>query len=73
MDWTTGDRFPAVVRDLSIFHSIQAGAGVHPTCYPMGTRHFFPGGKAAGLEAAEIKNGEVIPPLPKTSLWALHY
>jgi hypothetical protein len=27
---------------------IQTGSGSHPASYPMGTRGYFPGGKAAG-------------------------
>jgi hypothetical protein len=28
-------------------HVVQPGSGVHPTSYPMGTREYFSGGKAA--------------------------
>jgi hypothetical protein len=29
-------------------HRVQNGTGAHPNSYPMGTRGFFPGGKADG-------------------------
>jgi hypothetical protein len=29
-------------------HRVQNGSGAHPASYPMGTRGFFPGNKAAG-------------------------
>jgi hypothetical protein len=48
MGWTAGVRFPAVVRDFSVLHNIQAGSGDHPASYPMGTRGSFPEGKVAG-------------------------
>jgi hypothetical protein len=35
-------------REFSVLHVIQKGSGVDPTSYPMGTRGFFPEGKAAG-------------------------
>jgi hypothetical protein len=36
-------------QGLSFFlhHCIQTSSGAHPASYPMGTRGFFPGGKAA--------------------------
>jgi hypothetical protein len=75
-DWTTGVRFPTVVRDFSLLDSVQTDFGAHPSSYPMGTGGFFPGVKRPGCEAdhsppssAEIKNGECIPPLPHASSW----
>jgi hypothetical protein len=41
-------RFPAGVGNFSLHHCVQNGSGAHPATYPMGTRGFFPGGKAAG-------------------------
>jgi hypothetical protein len=40
-------RFPVGAGNFSL-HRVQNGSGVHPASYPMGTRGFFPGGKAAG-------------------------
>jgi len=34
---------------ISLRHRIQTGTGTHPIFYSMGTRDFFPGGKAAGV------------------------
>jgi hypothetical protein len=34
--------------NFSLHHRVQNGSGFHPASYPMGTRGFFPGGKAAG-------------------------
>jgi hypothetical protein len=34
--------------NFSLHHRVQNGSGAHPASYPMGTRGFFPGGKAAG-------------------------
>jgi hypothetical protein len=42
-----GIRVP-VSQELSLFHVVQTGSGVHPTSYPMGTGSSFPGGKATG-------------------------
>jgi hypothetical protein len=41
-------RFPAGAGNFSLHHHVQNGSGVHPASYPMGSRGFFPGGKAAG-------------------------
>jgi hypothetical protein len=41
-------RFPAGAGNFSLHHRVRNGSGVHPACYPMGTRGSFPGGKAAG-------------------------
>jgi hypothetical protein len=41
-------RFPAEAGNFSLHHLVQNGSGVHPASYPMGNRHSFPGGKAAG-------------------------
>jgi hypothetical protein len=41
-----GVRVPAGSK-FSLLHIVQAGSGVHPTSYKMGTGGFFPGGKAA--------------------------
>jgi hypothetical protein len=40
--------FPAVAGIFSLYNRVQNGSGAHPTSYPMGTRGYFPGGKAAG-------------------------
>jgi hypothetical protein len=44
-------RFPPGAGNFSLHHRIQNGSGAHPASYPMGTRGYFPGGKAAGREA----------------------
>jgi hypothetical protein len=41
-------RFPAEAGNFSLHQRIQKGSGSLPASYPMGTRGFFPGGKAAG-------------------------
>jgi hypothetical protein len=41
-------RFTAGVGNFSLHHRVQNGSGAHPVSYPMVTRSFFPGGKAAG-------------------------
>jgi hypothetical protein len=33
---------------FSLLYVVQTSSGAHPASYPMGTRAFFPGGKAAG-------------------------
>jgi hypothetical protein len=38
---------PEGASDFSLFYSVQTGSGAHPASYPMGTRSFFPKGKAA--------------------------
>jgi hypothetical protein len=50
--WATGwmirGRVPAGAGNFSLHHGVQTGSGAHPDSYPMGTRYFLPGGKAAG-------------------------
>jgi hypothetical protein len=41
-------RFPAGAGNFSLYHHVQNGSVAHPASYPMDTRGFFPGGKAAG-------------------------
>jgi hypothetical protein len=41
------DRFPAGAGNSSLHHRVQNGSGPHPASYPVGTRSFSPGGKAA--------------------------
>jgi hypothetical protein len=41
-------RFPARDGNFSLHHCVQNGSGAHPASYPMGTRGYFPAGKAAG-------------------------
>jgi hypothetical protein len=41
-------RFPAGAGNFSLHHRVQNGSGAHPTSHPVGTRVYFPGGKAAG-------------------------
>jgi hypothetical protein len=41
-------RFPAENGNFSLHHRIQNGSGAHPASYPMGTRGFLLGSKAAG-------------------------
>jgi hypothetical protein len=47
-DWGSRVRFPAAAGNFSLNHRVQNGSGAHPASYPMGTRGFFPGAKAAG-------------------------
>jgi hypothetical protein len=47
-DWGSRVRSPAGARKFSLYYCDQNGSGDHPASYPMGTRGFFPGGKAAG-------------------------
>jgi hypothetical protein len=39
----------AEAGNFSLHHRFQNGSGAHPASYPMGTRGFFPEGKAAGV------------------------
>jgi hypothetical protein len=41
-------RFPVEAGNFSLHRRVQNGSGAHPPSSPMGTRGFFPGGKAAG-------------------------
>jgi hypothetical protein len=41
-------RFPAGAGNFSLHRRVQNGSGAHPASYPMRTRGFFPGVKAAG-------------------------
>jgi hypothetical protein len=41
-------RFPAGDGNFYLHHRVQNGSEAHPASYPMGTRGFFPEGKAAG-------------------------
>jgi hypothetical protein len=41
-------RFPKRAGNFSLHHRIQNGSGAHTASYPMGTRGYFPRGKAAG-------------------------
>jgi len=43
MDWGVAE-----ASNFSLHHSAQTGSGAHPASYPMETRGYFPGGKAAG-------------------------
>jgi hypothetical protein len=50
-------------RDFSLQYIVQTGSRVHPDSYPIGTRSYFPGGKADGHDAghsppsgAKVKN-----------------
>jgi hypothetical protein len=47
-DRGSGVRFPAGAGNFSLHHRVKNGSGAYPASYPMGTRGFFPGGKAAG-------------------------
>jgi hypothetical protein len=40
-------RFPEGAGNFSLNHRVQNGSGAHPASYPMSTKGFFPGGKAA--------------------------
>jgi hypothetical protein len=41
-------RFPTGARNFSLHHRVQNGSVAHPASYPMGTRGYFLGFKAAG-------------------------
>jgi len=41
-------RFPAWAGKFSLHRRVRNSSGAHPASYPMGTRGFFPGVKAAG-------------------------
>jgi hypothetical protein len=41
-------RFPAGAGNFSLHHRVKNGSETHPASYPMGTRGFFHGDKAAG-------------------------
>jgi hypothetical protein len=41
-------RFPAGAGNFSLHHRVHNGSGADPASYPVDTRGFFPGGKAAG-------------------------
>jgi hypothetical protein len=45
-----GSRFRFLAGDgnFSLHHCLQNGSGAHPASNPIGTRGYFPGGKAAG-------------------------
>jgi hypothetical protein len=47
-DWGSRVRFPTGARNFSLHRRVQKGSGTHPASYPVGTRVYFPGGKAAG-------------------------
>jgi hypothetical protein len=47
-DWGSRVRLPAGAGNFSLHHRVQNGSGAHPASYPVGTRGFFPGGKASG-------------------------
>jgi hypothetical protein len=47
-DWGCGVWFLVWPGNVSLYHHIQNGSGVHPASYAMGIRDSFPGGKAAG-------------------------
>jgi hypothetical protein len=56
--------------DFSLFRSVQAGSGAHPTSYSTPTGGSFPGGKVDGERIwhlspynAEVNNSPAIPPL----------
>jgi hypothetical protein len=44
-------RFPAGAGNFSLHHRVQNGSRAHTASYPLGTRGYFPGSKAAGREA----------------------
>jgi hypothetical protein len=39
----------AIMEFLLFIPAFRPGSGAHPASYPMGTRGYFPGGKAAGV------------------------
>jgi hypothetical protein len=74
MGWTTGIRYPAVAKDISVLHSVKTYSGAHLASYPIGTGAVSPEEKRPGRKAdhappsiADIKNGGAIPPLPQYS------
>jgi hypothetical protein len=42
-------RFPVGAGNFSLHHRVQNGSRTHPASYSVGTRGFFPGGKAVGV------------------------
>jgi hypothetical protein len=70
-------RFPAGAGNFSVHHHIQNGSGAHLASYPMGTRGFFPGSKAAGawswpltsILCRDPRMSGAIHPLPHTPSW----
>jgi hypothetical protein len=46
--WVSSFRFPIEAGNFSLHHRVQNGSGAHPATYPMGTRGYFLGVKAAG-------------------------
>jgi hypothetical protein len=56
MGWTTkGSEFESQCgQKCSLLHFVQTASEAHPASYPVGTGFFFPGAKAAGLEADHV-------------------
>jgi hypothetical protein len=42
-------KLPAEARDYSLLHRAQTDSGARLASYPMGTRAYFPEGKAAAV------------------------
>jgi hypothetical protein len=45
----SGVRVPAGAGNVSLHHRVQNGSGAQPASYPVSTRVFFLGSKAAGV------------------------
>jgi hypothetical protein len=61
---------------LSLLHNFQSDSRAHTTSYSLGMGDNFPGIKRQGREAdhshlpsAEVKNGEITPPLLRMPSW----
>lgn len=60
----TGDKVPSKRADCFLCHPCLTGPGVYPASCPIGTRDYFPEGKAARIyecdfsspSSAEVKN-----------------
>jgi hypothetical protein len=48
--WTAGVRFPAVVRDFSVLHSVQTVSDTHSASYPVGAGAHSPGVSGRGMK-----------------------
>jgi hypothetical protein len=62
--WTIGGSSPGRDGNFSLHHGVQTGSGAHPTFYPMGTRGFSPGDKAAGV----VKLTTQLHPVPRSRM-----
>jgi hypothetical protein len=73
---TTGIRFSAEAKDISVLHRVETDSGAHLFSYPISTGALSPEVKRPGREAdhappssADVKNGGAIPALPNIFSW----